>query len=182
MSNFNRHLLYSKNLMKHIDLKLSTLIERWGERHVPSLWHFGAAYAILWFFVVGVAFIAVMPVTRWLEFTAAAVGIHVATLVVQFAVRRDRPVHHRTQPYRLWLKTFSFPSAHASSSFGSAVLVAYAAVEYLPSIALPLIVVSMLLAVYIASSRVLVGVHFLGDVVTGAIFGSGVAVLFASFI
>ena len=68
---------------------------------------------------------------------------------------------------------FSFPSGHAAAAMSVAFIYANA----WPSLALPLIAV----AGAVGLSRVFLGVHYLGDVLTGQLIavGTGAAVLHA---
>lgn len=166
--------------MKQRDVNISAALERWGENNYAAIWRFGAAYALLWFVVEALAFLTVMPPRHWMAFLVAALGIHIVTLVIQIAVRRPRPAHHRSQPFRLWIHTYSFPSAHASTSFGCAVLGAFGATLYAPATMPWLAVVNVAIAAYIALSRVLVGVHYLGDVIAGSLLGLGLGWLFTT--
>ncbi|MCR4312365.1 MAG: phosphatase PAP2 family protein [Candidatus Uhrbacteria bacterium] len=165
--------------MKHVDLKITTVLERWGEAHLSALWRFGAAYALGWFVLEAFGFLFVMPITKWVFFLGSAMAIYFLTLVIQLIVRRARPVHHRAQPFRLGVHTFSFPSAHSSTSFGCAVLGSAAALAYAPELAGVLITLNFFVAAFIAVSRVFVGVHFVGDVIVGALLGTLAGMLFA---
>ena len=168
--------------MREIDLKVSTSIERWGEKSFPRVWRFGAAYALVWFVIEAAAFLFVMPFRHWLLFLGAAFAVHAITFMLQLIIRRPRPVHHRSQPYKLWIHTYSFPSAHASSSFGCAVLGSVAAFQFIPEAAGFLVTANFIFAAYISFSRVTVGVHYLGDVIAGSVLGAITGLLFASLL
>jgi undecaprenyl-diphosphatase len=64
---------------------------------------------------------------------------------------------------------FSFPSGHTITAFAVAVSLS----AFYPALTAPL----LFCAVSIAVSRILLGMHFLSDVVVGALLGSGLAVL-----
>ena len=97
-----------------------------------------------------------------------------------------KKLSHRERPCQLqphcWSKVlppdkFSFPSGHTMSAFSIALVVSY----FYPTLQWPL----YFLAVSIGLSRVVLGMHFLSDVLAGAVLGSalGVAsiVTFASY-
>jgi undecaprenyl-diphosphatase len=97
-----------------------------------------------------------------------------------------KKISHRLRPCELephcWSNVlppdqFSFPSGHTMTAFAIALVVSY----FYPSLEGPL----YFLAVSIAFSRVVLGMHFLSDVLAGAVLGSalGVAsiVTFASY-
>jgi len=68
---------------------------------------------------------------------------------------------------------FSFPSGHTITAFA----VAIALGEFYP-VLLPALLVC---AIVIATSRILLGMHFLSDVVVGALLGTGLALTSHSF-
>ncbi len=63
----------------------------------------------------------------------------------------------------------AMPSSHAANAFGQAVLFGY--------LYRPVRVYLLLFATVVALSRVFVGVHYPGDIIVGALVGSGVALL-----
>lgn len=64
---------------------------------------------------------------------------------------------------------FSFPSGHTMTAFAVVVPTAM----FYPSIAIPLV----FCAISIAASRILLGMHFLSDVIVGALIGTGLGYL-----
>jgi undecaprenyl-diphosphatase len=95
-------------------------------------------------------------------------------------------ISHRQRPCQFephcWAKVlppdqFSFPSGHTMTAFAISLVVSY----FYPSLEAPL----YFLAISIGVSRVVLGMHFLSDVLAGALLGSalGVAslVAFASY-
>jgi undecaprenyl-diphosphatase len=109
-----------------------------------------------------------------------------AALAGVFLFKVLKRVSHRQRPCHLephcWAKVlppdqFSFPSGHTMTAFSIALVVSY----FYPSLEAPV----YFLAISIAVSRVVLGMHFLSDVLAGALLGSalGVAsiVTFASY-
>lgn len=103
-----------------------------------------------------------------------------------FVFKALKTISHRQRPCELephcWSNVlppdqFSFPSGHTMTAFAIALVVSY----FYPSLEGPL----YFLAASIAFSRVVLGMHFLSDVLAGAVLGSalGVAsiVTFASY-
>ena len=69
---------------------------------------------------------------------------------------------------------FSFPSGHTITAFAVAISLG----KFYPVLALGLI----FCAVSVAASRILLGMHFLSDVLAGAVIGSALACAFASLL
>lgn len=110
--------------------------------------------------------------------SAAIVGIFVFKVLKNIS-RRKRPCH--LEPH-CWANVlppdqFSFPSGHTMTAFAIALAISY----YYPGLEGPL----YFLAASIAVSRIVLGMHFLSDVLAGAVLGSGLGlaaiVTFASF-
>ena len=101
---------------------------------------------------------------------AAALGLLV-NRIISAAWHRDRPfqAHHVAHIWGPRKTDASFPSDHASAAFGIAV-----AVILLDPIAGAAFLV---LAVLIAVGRVLIGEHYPGDVIAGALIGTASAVV-----
>ncbi len=98
----------------------------------------------------------------------SALGIVLFLWVKKWTGRR-RPCH--IEPH-CWARLmppdqFSFPSGHTITAFSMAVSL----VHFYPSLAVGL----FFCAFSIAASRILLGMHFLSDVVAGALLGSGLA-------
>jgi undecaprenyl-diphosphatase len=112
---------------------------------------------------------------------AARVGAIVLSTGLKVAVDRVRPVFDDPVAAE---STASFPSGHA---LGSAAFFLSAALVLRPLLArrLPiwtLLLPAVLVAVAVAASRVLLGVHYLSDVVAGFLLGAGwVALCTAAF-
>ena len=100
---------------------------------------------------------------------AAIVGIFVFKALKKLS-RRQRPC--QLEPH-CWSKVlppdqFSFPSGHTMTAFSIALVVSF----FYPGLEGPL----YFLAASIAVSRVVLGMHFLSDVLAGAVLGSALGV------
>ena len=131
--------------------------------HSGDSWFWAAALIISWFFSDSVW-------KKWevVEFVCIA-GLAVIVLTIKFMVRRQRPVgewggiYRNTDPH-------SFPSGHAARAFLIAALAS----------ALGPIWLGLLLWIWaplVALARVAMGVHYLSDVLVGAVLGVLVALI-----
>ncbi len=101
--------------------------------------------------------------------SAAFVGIFVFKALKKLS-HRQRPCH--LQPH-CWANVlppdqFSFPSGHTMTAFSIALVVSY----FYPGLEWPL----YFLAISIGVSRIVLGMHFLSDVLAGAVIGSALGI------
>jgi undecaprenyl-diphosphatase len=135
--------------------------------HSGDSWFWGIGMLILW--LAGGAFWKQWAVYQlfWISILAALV------LALKFSIRRKRPagewgaVYRKTDPH-------SFPSGHAARSFLIAVLGSLLGPGWLA-------VILWIWAPIVALARVAMGVHYVSDVIAGAIFGSCTAFLVWQF-
>ena len=120
---------------------------------------------------LGVAALGALMAPRhrrdWLVAGAGAFVAHAVAVVIKRLVRRRRPHHPDVDVNVGTPSALSFPSAHATSTTAAAVLMAP-----LTGLPLPAIVVPPM-----ALSRLVLGVHYPSDVVTGVAVGALVAQL-----
>jgi membrane-associated phospholipid phosphatase len=134
-----------------------------------------------WFWWAGLALLAWLGNTFWrpwaLTLLVSIIGLAVVVLAVKFTIRRKRPegewggFYRSTDPH-------SFPSGHAAR----AVLIAILAIGLGPAW---LAVILCIWAPMVALARVAMGVHYLSDVVVGALVGGiagGIALQVVSLI
>jgi membrane-associated phospholipid phosphatase len=101
----------------------------------------------------------------WVAGTAGVIAAHAAGVVVKRVVRRVRPMLDDVPALVSTPSRLSFPSAHSCST-------AAAAIGFGPMLGRPpMAAVTGVMLV----SRVLLGVHYPSDVVSGAALGAGVA-------
>jgi len=104
----------------------------------------------------------------WLLAGAGAFVAHAAAVIIKRVVRRERP-HHPAIAINVGTPSaLSFPSAHATSTTAAAILLGRAG--GLPAKVLPAVLVPPM-----ALSRMVLGVHYPSDVVTGVAVGAAVA-------
>jgi membrane-associated phospholipid phosphatase len=144
----------------------STLANRPGVLAAARALSYFGEHSIGW---VAVSVIGAMlqPSRRaaWLLAGAGAFVAHAAAVVIKRVVRRQRP-HHPAIAVNVGTPSrLSFPSAHATSTTTAALLLA-------PVTGLPL---PVLLVPPMALSRLVLGVHYPSDVITGVAIGAAIA-------
>ena len=132
--------------------------------HSGDSWFWGAALMIAWLFSNSVW-------RKWevVEFFSISL-LAVVVLVIKFSVRRKRPegewggIYRSTDPH-------SFPSGHAARSFLIAVIASGLTPAWLA-------LLLWIWAPLVALARVAMGVHYVSDVVAGAVVGVVAALIF----
>lgn len=165
-------------------MKFDQTVAVYLRRHLgkaPKVWNWLARYAMYVYVVAVFASLALVPMSIWLtHLLLPAMACYFATLLVQMVIRRPRP-NALPHGFKLWIHTYSFPSAHSAASFACAVLLSALAFVVLPTslgLALVVLVLSFALAALIALSRIIVGVHYPSDVIAGSLLGTTLAGLF----
>jgi membrane-associated phospholipid phosphatase len=130
-----------------------------------GLSHFGE-HSIGWV-AVSVLGALLQPRRRraWLAVGVGAFVAHVAAVVLKRVVKRERP-HHPAVAINVGTPSrLSFPSAHATSTTAASMLLARTTGLPLPVLLVP----------PMAVSRLVLGVHYPSDVLTGVVVGAVVA-------
>jgi membrane-associated phospholipid phosphatase len=126
--------------------------------HSGDSWFWGLALIILWF--AGNSFWKKWAVLLFVGISLLAVLV----MGIKFLVRRRRPegewggIYRNTDPH-------SFPSGHAARAFLIAVLATGLGPSWLA-------VILWIWAPLVALARVAMGVHYVSDIVAGAVFGA----------
>jgi membrane-associated phospholipid phosphatase len=130
-----------------------------------ALSHFGE-HSVGW---VGVAVLgALLQPARsraWLAAGAGAFLAHASAVLIKRVVRRKRPHHPAIAVNVATPSALSFPSAHATSTTAASILLARTTGLPLPVVLVP----------PMALSRLVLGVHYPSDVLTGVAVGAAVA-------
>jgi membrane-associated phospholipid phosphatase len=130
-----------------------------------TLSHFGE-HSIGWLAVSALgALLAPARRRAWLAVGVGAFLAHAAAVVIKRVVRRERP-HHPSVVVNVGTPSrLSFPSAHATSTTAASILMARVTGLPLPALLVP----------PMALSRLVLGVHYPSDVITGVAVGTAVA-------
>jgi len=130
-----------------------------------ALSHFGE-HSIGWVAVAALGAL-LQPARRraWLTAGAGAFLAHAAAVVIKRVVRRERPNHPAIAVNVGTPSRLSFPSAHATSTTAASMLLARTTGLPLPALLVP----------PMALSRLVLGVHYPSDVLTGVVVGAAVA-------
>jgi undecaprenyl-diphosphatase len=157
------------------DHKLMRKLNNWPAPKWIRLWALAATRAgdgWLWYFI-GLLVLVFGGDARWVALAAAGsaalVGIALFVSIKRISGRK-RPCEIQPHCWATLLPPdrFSFPSGHTITAFAVAVTF----VQFFPV----LTPVMLFLAVSIALSRILLGMHFLSDVLAGAVLGTLLAV------
>ena len=156
------------------DHRLMRKVNKWPAPKWIRLWAIAATRAgdgWLWY-LFGLAILMFGGDSRFIAVasagSAAIVGIGIFVSVKRISGRK-RPCEYEPHCWATLLPPdqFSFPSGHTITAFA----VAASLSEFYP-VLLPVL---LFCALSIAASRILLGMHFLSDVVVGAVMGTGLA-------
>ncbi|NBS69562.1 phosphatase PAP2 family protein [bacterium] len=155
--------------MQSIDHHLTERLRQRG-RHYLLFWKKIAAYGMCLFAIVwiGVSFAGWMP---WWRPLIPFLLSYITLLVVQAIIKRERPNFEKISGYRMWVRTYSFPSGHATES--AALAGALLFYPLYPSWEM-MVVSGIFLSVVVGMvmySRIAVGVHYVTDVIAGFCLG-----------
>lgn len=146
-----------------------------------QFWKFIAAQG-MWIFVVAWILFVVMGWLVWWMPAVPLVLSYITLLCVQAIVKRERPNFEKISGYRMWIRTYSFPSGHSTES--SVLALALVLFPVFPSagVLVGSIVVLCGVALLIMYSRIAVGVHYVTDVLAGFALGTLYALAFFLFL
>ena len=126
-----------------------------------------------WFWAIGLLALWLSGDSFWKEWAVVQLGsislLAAMVLVIKFRIKRKRPEGEWGRIYR-FTDPHSFPSGHAARAF----LIAVIAAGLGPA---GLAITLWIWAPIVALARVAMGVHYLSDIVAGALFGILVALI-----
>jgi undecaprenyl-diphosphatase len=177
----------TKTVWGHIqnrDHRVMRRVNRWKAPRWIRYWMIAATRigdGWLWY-SLALILLAVGGPSRYAAVSAAACAALAGVLVFKLLKRISRRLRPCQLEPHCWSRVlppdqFSFPSGHTMTAFSIALVISF----YYPGLEGAL----YFLAVSIALSRIVLGMHFLSDVLAGAVLGSGLGlaaiVIFASY-
>jgi undecaprenyl-diphosphatase len=153
------------------DHRIMRRVNRWRAPRWVRLWMIYATRCgdgWLWY-ALGVALLVFGGPERYAALGAAALAVALGTtifMVVKRASRRKRPCQMQPHCWATVLPPdqFSFPSGHSITAFAIAMCIG----SFYP----PLLACLLFCAGCIAVSRILLGMHFVSDVLVGSLMGA----------
>lgn len=152
----------------HFDTHLTTMVRDAG-KPLLFLWQWLASYAI-WIFILSTIALAFVDQAFFWFIVIPVMTTQGVALLLQMMIRRDRPPLS-VASIVMWTRTPSFPSAHAATSMAFALTIATIVLPY-GNWGIFAATMFCVLAVAIALARVMVGVHFLSDIIVGMVVGA----------
>lgn len=126
----------------------------------------------MWFFVVAWALFVMLGWMTWWMPVLPLVLSYITLLCVQAIVKRERPHFEKISGYRMWIRTYSFPSGHSTESTVLALaLLLFPAFPSMTALAIAACALGGL-ALLVMYSRIAVGVHYVTDVLAGCALGT----------
>ena len=159
------------------DKHLTERIEAWGKPHY-KLWYWFAVQLINVYIVFWVAF-GLLGWLAWWVLPVIAFSAWLLTIGTQAIVGRERPKFEEKTGYKMWWRTYALPSGHATISAALATVILLQSVGPSLPVLICLGVVFLLMEILIGLGRIVVGVHYLGDVLVGFVLGTAFGVVFS---
>jgi len=161
----------AKSTLSMPDHRLMVRVNRWRAPRWFRWWMLGATRAgdgWLWA-LVGLAVLCSSDAMRFRAVEAAGLAVCAGVAIFLkvkhvFCRQRPRDIEPHCWAHIVTKDKFSFPSGHSTTAFAVAICLG----SFYPEIRMPL----LLLAANVAASRVIVGMHFLSDVVVGSGMGA----------
>lgn len=155
------------------DHRVTDRIRIWGKPWY-GVWKFIAAESIYAFIVLAAALVFAGRLVWWQAALVLGSG-YLAANLLQRLFRRSRPDYARLTGYHLQLPSYSFPSAHASTSAAAATMLTVMPTFANQTLALVVAGCVVLLALLIGISRMIIGVHYFLDILAGWFLGFVIA-------
>lgn len=159
----------------HCDRRITETLRSYGTPLLP-FWKLVATKG-MWLFVVIWVGVALLGWMAWWRPLIPLVLSYISLLITQAIVKRERPNFEKISGYKMWIRTYSFPSGHSTESAVLACALALYPVYPSAIIAGIFAVVLAVVAIGVMYSRIVVGVHYVTDVLAGLCLGLAYAVV-----
>lgn len=159
-----------------LDHKFTKTLRSYG-RGSLAFWKFIASKGMWGFVGVWIGVAAMGWMTWWRPLIPLMLS-YITLLIVQAIVKRERQNFEKISGYKMWIRTYSFPSGHSTES--AALAFALALYPAYPSAILFSAICGLLslLCLLVVYSRIAVGVHYVTDVIAGLCLGAAYAMAF----
>lgn len=143
-------------------------------RPMYAFWKFCAARLMFVYLIAALLFVIFGWLTWW-HIPAIMLLSYGFAHIIQTIVRRERPEYEKTTGFKLVVITYSFPSGHATESSAIALSLILLTSYPSPQIAFVFGAIFLLTVALISMARLVVGVHYVSDVLFGFVLGSLIA-------
>jgi membrane-associated phospholipid phosphatase len=164
-------------MMSHWEQNLTDRIHAWGKPHY-RLWYWFAVELINIYVVAWVVF-GLLGWMKWWVIPAVAFAAWILTLCTQAVVGRNRPNFEESTGYKMWWRTYALPSGHATISAAVATVIMFQLHFSNPFVFVLMILLAVIIELLIGLGRIVVGVHYVGDVLVGFVLGIAFGVVYA---
>lgn len=158
------------------DHALTAKIRVWGQSSY-AFWKFVAGQSIAGFALAALAFASLGRLNFW-HFLIIFTFAYLVANLFQHLIKRNRPDFEKLTGYKMWIHTYSYPSAHATMSAAAATSLCLLPAFANATVAAVTVTGVISLAFLIGLSRVVVGVHYLADVAFGWLLGFVIALAY----
>jgi membrane-associated phospholipid phosphatase len=155
-----------------LDHRLTERIRRAGATSY-AFWRLLAGQFIAVYVLAAIVLAYLGQLELWRFLASFGLAYLVANLC-QVIIKRQRPNFKQLTGYKMLFHSYSYPSAHATLSASSALALCLLLPSSAGALMLIVAILGAMLALLIGLSRVMVGVHYFGDVVSG--WGLGIVV------
>jgi len=159
------------------DVRVSERIQAWGKPQY-MMWYVFAVH-LMYVYIASWLIFSALGWLVWWTVPVAAFSAWILTLGTQAIVARERPKFESTTGYKMWWKTYSLPSGHATISAAVATVLLLTTHFPNPIWLVTLAVVYLIVEVLVAIGRIVVGVHYLADVIVGFVLGIVFGVMYS---
>lgn len=161
--------------------RITERMRSWGEKSY-NFWYAIAVYALFFYLVAAAGFAYAGWFPDWRHFPLLIIGTYIVVNILQLIIRRERPSAEKAATYKMWWKSYSCPSGHSTGAAVSATFLILAIQFPNASLTVQFAEVFIGLALLIAVSRIIVGVHYFFDIVAGLVLGTLLALGYSLFV